>query len=159
MRFVRMACLLALALVALPAAAGNLVGSWLGSFTCRVEDSGGRSTLRQRSSDLLISQPGGPGTSPLRLTIDGVQYSGSIVPLASDPTERGAGAFVACGSSDTEAQGAFNEIESIRWRVSADGKGSIRKRGAFVVNGEEVGTCTGSWRRTSTADPGIAACP
>jgi hypothetical protein len=159
MRFVRITCPFVLALAALPAAAGDLAGTWTGSFTCRVEDADGRSSLRQRPSTLLISQPGGPGTSPLRLTIDGVFYTGSIVPAASDPTERGVGAFVACGSSDTEAAGAFSEVESIRWRVGADGKGSIKKRGAFVVTGEQVGTCTGSWRRTSTADPGIGACP
>jgi hypothetical protein len=159
MRLVRKFCPLALVLLALPAAAGNLVGTWTGSFSCRVEDENGRSRLRQQQSTLSISQPGGPGTSPLRLTIDGIQYSGSIVPSASDPTERGVGAFVACGTSDTEAFGAFNEIELIRWSVDAGGRGSIRKGGVFVENGLQVGACTGGWQRSSTADPGIPACP
>jgi len=159
MRLFRKLCPLALVLFALPAAAGNLVGTWAGSFSCRLEDAGGRSTERQQQSTLLISQPGGPGSSPLRLTIDGIQYSGSIVPAAGDPTRRGVGAFVACGTSDTEGLGAFSEIELIRWSVDAAGRGSIRKGGVFVTNGLLVGACTGGWRRTSTADPGIGACP
>jgi hypothetical protein len=61
MRSVRLAFPLALTLGALPAAAGNLVGSWLGSFTCRVEDSGGRSTLRQHPSNVLITSTTDPG--------------------------------------------------------------------------------------------------
>ena len=158
MRLVRKVFPLALALIAVPAAAGNLVGTWVGSFSCRVEDEDGRGSLRQQQSVLSISQPGGPGTSPLRLQIDGVQYSGSIVPSAGDPTRRGVGAFVACGTSDTEAFGAFSEIELIRWSVDAGGRGSIRKAGVFVENGLQVGGCTGSWRRTSTNDPGIPAC-
>ena len=159
MRFFRKLCPLALALFALPAAAGNLVGTWTGSFSCRLEDENGRSTERQQQSTLSISQPGGPGSSPLRLTIDSIQYTGSIVPSAGDPTRKGVGAFVACGSSDTEALGAFSEIELIRWSVDASGRGSIRKGGVFVETGLLVGACTGGWRRTSTADPGIPACP
>jgi hypothetical protein len=159
MRFFRKLCPLALVLFALPAAAGDLVGTWTGSFSCRVEDGNGRSPLRQQQSTLLISQPGGPGSSRLRLTSDSIQYSGSIAPSASDPTRRGVGAFVACGSGDTEVLGAFSEIELIRWSVDAGGRGSIRKGGVFVENGLLVGACTGGWRRTSTADPRIPACP
>jgi hypothetical protein len=158
MRLVRIAPL-ALVWLALPAAAGNLVGTWEGSWSCRTEDANGRGRDRQNPSILEISQPGGPGTSPLRVSIDGVQYAGSIVPSANDPTERGVGAFVACGTSDTEAGGAFSEIELIRWSVDAgSGRGSIRKAGVFVTNGEGIGACTGSWQRVSTADPGIPAC-
>jgi hypothetical protein len=159
MRLVRSLAPFVLALVALPASAGDLVGTWEGSWSCRTEDASGRGRDRQNPSTLQISQPGGPGTSPLRVLIDGTQYAGSIVPSASAPTSRGVGAFVACGTSDTEGAGAFSEIELIRWSVdAANGNGSIRKAGVFVTNGDAIGACTGSWRRVSTNDPGIGAC-
>lgn len=159
MRFLRPISFLALVLMALPAAAGNLIGTWEGSFSCKTEDANGRSTLREPDSTLLISQPNA-GASPLRLTIDGVQYTGSIVPSATNPTEVGVGAFVACGTSDTEAVGAFNEIELIRWKVDAEsGTGSISKLGVFVGNGQGIGGCKGKWTRLTTANPNIPACP
>lgn len=159
MRLVRSLAPLALVLVALPAAAGNLVGTYEGSWSCRTEDAGGRGRDSEPTSILQISQPGGAGTSPLRVMIDGVVYAGSIIPSAGDPTRRGVGAFVACGTSDTEAGGNFSEIELIRWSVDpGNGRGSIRKAGVFVTNGDGIGACTGSWRRVSTADPGIGAC-
>lgn len=165
MRFIRSIVLLALLLTALPAAAGNLVGTWIGRFTCTIEDADGRTRLQARNSTLTISQPGGAGTSPLRLLIDDgtgglIQYTGSIVPSAGDPTREGVGAFVACGTSDSEAGGSFSEIELIRWRVdAANGRGSIRKVGVFVESGTAVGACQGAWARTSVVDPGIGACP
>jgi hypothetical protein len=159
MRLIRKLAPLALVCLALPSFAGNLVGTYEGSWSCRTEDANGRGRDRQNPSTLQISQPGGPGTSPLRVVIDAVPYTGSIIPDASDPTERGVGAFVACGTSDTEAVGAFNEIELIRWSVDpGNGRGSIRKVGVFVTNGDGIGACSGSWQRVSVADPGIPAC-
>ena len=158
MRSIRTVSLLALVLMALPASAGNLIGTWVGSFACKTENANGKGTLREPTSTLLISQPD-PGTSPLRLTIDGVQYTGSIVPSNSNPTTDGVGAIVACGTSDAEGAG-FHEIELIRWKVEADGvRGSIKKAGVFVTKGQEIGACKGGWVRTSTTDPGIGACP
>ena len=159
MRFVPTISVLAL-LIAPPAVAGDLVGTWTGRFACRTESAGGSGNLSEPNSTLQISQPGGPGTSPLRVEIDGVPYSGSIMPDASSPTTEGVGAFVACGTSDTETNGNFSEIELIRWKVNpASGRGSIKKAGVFVSNGIEIGACRGGWARTSTADPGIGACP
>lgn len=155
----RMIAPLGLVLLALPAAAGNLVGTWVGRFSCATEDADGRGKLTEPASTLEISQPSGPGTSPLRVMIDGVHYTGSIVPSASNPTEEGVGAFVACGTSDAEGAG-FNELELMRWKVEAGGvRGAIKKAGVFVENGVEIGACKGGWVRTSTVDPGIAACP
>lgn len=160
MRLVRTLAPLALVCLALPAFAGDLVGTWEGSWSCRTEDENGRGRDRQAQSVLQISQPGGPGTSPLRVLIDGVQYAGSIVPAASEPNRRGVGAFVACGTSDTEVLGAFEEIELIRWSVDpGNGRGTIRKAGVFVTNSVGIGVCTGSWQRVTTANPGIPACP
>jgi hypothetical protein len=155
----RVVLCLSLVLIALPASAGNLVGTWVGRFSCSAEDANGRFKSTETDSVLQISQPGGAGTSPLRLTIDGTQYSGSIIPSASSPTTDGVGAFVACGTSDAEGAG-FNEIELIRWKVDGGtGRGSIKKAGVYVENGVQIGACKGGWVRTTTADPGIGACP
>ena len=146
--------------LAAPASAGNLVGTWLGRFSCTTEDANGRGKLSESTSTLLISQPGGPGGTTLRLTIDGEPYTGSIIPSAGNPTEQGVGAFVACGTSDAEGTGSFNEIELIRWKVEDGGvRGSIRKAGVFVTKGQQIGACKGGWVRSSTTDPSIAACP
>lgn len=161
MRSLRLISLLALVLAAAPASAGNLVGTWVGRFSCGAEDANGKFKFTETVSEVLISQPGGPGTSPLRLTIDGAAYSGSIIPSASSPTSDGVGAFVACGTSDTEGVGLFSEIELIRWKVDGNGglRGSIKKAGVYVTNGVEIGACKGGWVRTSLTDPGILACP
>ena len=152
---------LALVLMALPASAGNLVGTWVGRFSCAAEDANGRFKIDEPASTLLISQPGGAGTSPLRLTIDGVQYSGTIAPSAGNPTTQGAGAFVACGTSDAEGAPGLNEIELIHWKVDGGGgvRGSIKKAGVFVESGGIFGACKGGWVRTSLVDPAIPACP
>ena len=69
-------------------------------------------------------------------------------------------AFIACGTSDAEGTGSFNEIELIRWKVEEGGvRGSIRKSGVFVTKGQQIGACKGGWVRTSATDPAIAACP
>jgi len=159
MQFVRKLCPLALVLLALPAEAGNLVGTWVGRFSCNIEETTGKRKFREPNSTVQISQPGGPGTSPLRVDIDGELYTGSIVPSPSDPTAEGAGAFVACTTSNTESFGAFSEIELIAWKVKPNGDGKIGKSGVFVTNGLNIGFCTGSWERVSTLDPGIPACP
>jgi hypothetical protein len=80
------------------------------------------------------------------------------VPSSHHPTRRGVGAFVACGTSDTEVTFTFHEIELIRWRVDPNGDGTIRKQGVFVRNGDVIAECSGSWQRLSTLDPGVSAC-
>jgi hypothetical protein len=63
----------------------------------------------------------------------------------------GAGAMIYCGTSDGTVPSVYNEITTFHYKVGSDGSGTIKTTGAFVLNSVEMGTCKGSWRRTSTA--------
>jgi hypothetical protein len=153
MRLARLLVLLPALLTASSALAGAsfLTGTYEGRYSCRIDSSNGRSSFNVPNSVLLVTHDG----FALRVDIDGVPYSGSIVETSAN---RGVGAFVACGTSDAESFGQLNEIELIRWRVENNGRGSIRKDGVFVSNGIQIGTCQGEWTRQSTANPNIPAC-
>lgn len=142
-----------------PATSGGvntLTGVWAGSFTCKTEDANGKGSFKESESDLLISQTVAGG--PLILLIDGTPYSGTVIPSAADPNE-GAGAFIACGTSDGTINGVLNEVETIHWKIDpTTGSGTIKKSGAFSTNEVQVGTCKGSWRRVNTNSPKVVAC-
>jgi len=148
--------------VALPAFAGGAItlnGIWEGSYSCKFEDSGGKGSFKVSPSFLAISQ--GAISGPMIVNIsDGmssVAYAGTTVPSAASSSE-GAGAWIACGTSDATTGGLFNEIETFHYQVDASGDGTIKKSGAYVENGVEVGTCKGSWKRTSTGPVKVAGC-
>jgi hypothetical protein len=84
-------------------------------------------------------------------------YSGTIAQSDVKPNE-GAGALIACGTSDGTNPSDYNEITTFHYKVGADGSGTIKSTGAFVLNSVEMGICKGSWVRTST-DSKTAPCP
>jgi hypothetical protein len=151
------------ALIAAPAAGGDLTGVWKGKFSCTMESSQGRSKLTSRSvtspdpgvSTLEITQPDGPGTSALQARIDDALFAGFVVPTGA--AAAGAGAFVDCDPNNDP--GGFGEIRSFRWKVAADTvSGSISWRGLFVNDDAEISTCKGKWRRVSREDPLVESC-
>ena len=111
-------------------------------------------------SFLLIEQ--GAISGPMIVNIsDGmtsVAYSGTTVPSAANSSQ-GAGAWIACGTSDATTGGLFNEIETFHYSVDANGTGTIKKSGAYVTNGVETGTCKGSWKRVQTGLVKVVGCP
>jgi hypothetical protein len=136
----------------------NLTGVWEGSFSCKTETAEGKGSFKERESTLLINQLGALGPLVVEIDPGSVPYSGTLVPSAGDPNE-GAGAWIACGTSDATTDGLFNEIETFHYKVDpADGSGTIKKSGAYVTNGVEVGVCKGSWKRVTTKSPKIVAC-
>jgi hypothetical protein len=149
---------LLLLLPASAAGAGDLAGTWSGSITCRSENESGRSTQR-REIELQISQPGGPGTNPLAVALGPLAASGQILPSASDPDAAGVGAFISCGTSAGTDPLGFSLVELFRYRVDANGRGSLRTRGVRVGNRINVAHCTGSFVRISSEDPGVSPCP
>lgn len=161
------AVLLALLLLGLSGAshAGSpllLPGAWEGSYTCKTEGAGGSATFEPDApSALQIAQsvPGGPLVVVLE-TDDGElgSFSGTIVPSATSNGE-GAGSWVACGTSDSTATSASNEIETLTYKASADGKGTLQQNGAFATNGGQVGVYKGTWKRVDTSSPAILGCP
>ena len=144
--------------LAAPAIAGDSVtlnGIWQGSYTCKTEDADGKGTLKVTESVLTISQ--GAITSAFNADIDGVPYSGTTVASAPNDAD-GAGAWIACGTSDATAGGLFNEIETFHYQVDPSGGGTIKKSGAYVQNGVEIGVCKGSWKRVSTGLVKVGGC-
>lgn len=150
--------------LARPALAGgplSLTGTWEGSYTCKTEGAGGSATFKPDApSTLQVAQsvPGGPLVVVLETEGELGSYSGTVVPSATSNGE-GAGAWVACGTSDSTATSAFSEIETFTYKVSADGKGTLKQNGVFVTNGGQVGVCKGTWKRIDTSSPAILGCP
>ncbi len=149
--------------IAVPAFAGGaptLQGVWEGSYSCKFEDSSGKGSFKVSPSFLLIEQ--GAISGPMIVNIsDGmssVAYSGTTVPSAASSSE-GAGAWIACGTSDATTGGLFNEIETFHYKVDSNGTGTIKKSGAYVTNGIEVGTCKGSWKRAQIGLVKVVGCP
>jgi len=140
--------------------AGDLTGTWKGSFRCTVHDAQGRQELTSRSvsvpepgvSTLEIVQPDGPDTAALHMLIDAAVYSGFV--LDGSAATRGTGAILDCGANP-DASG-YLEIRHFRWKTSAD-SAAIVWRGLRVGGAAELGRCTGSWRRVSRDEPKIAA--
>ena len=148
--------------VALPAFAGGgptLNGAWEGSYSCKFEDSSGKGSFKVTQSFLAISQGaiGGPLIANISDGMNSVPYSGTTVPSAGSSSE-GAGAWIACGTSDATTGDLFNEIETFHYKVDANGGGTIKKSGAYVTNGVEVGVCKGSWKRVSTNPVKVVGC-
>jgi hypothetical protein len=139
---------------ALPSAAGAplpLTGTWEGSYTCKTETASGKFTRRDSASTMIITQLGPSGPLVVNLFTKGsAAYSGTIAQSDVKPNE-GAGAMIYCGTSDATTTSLYNEITTFHYKVAADGSGTIKTTGAFVLNSVEMGTCKGSWRRTSTA--------
>jgi hypothetical protein len=137
----------------------TLNGSWEGSYSCKFEDSSGKGSFKVSPSFLAISQGaiGGPMIVNISDGMSSVPYSGTTVPSAASSSE-GAGAWIACGTSDATTGGLFNEIETFHYKVDANGGGTIKKSGAYVTNGEETGVCKGSWKRVSTGPVKVVGC-
>jgi hypothetical protein len=150
-----------LVLFALPAAAGAplpLTGTWEGSYTCKTETALGKFTRRDPESTMIITQLGPSGPLVVNVFLKGsAAYSGTIAQSDVKPNE-GTGAMIYCGTSDGTVPSVYNEITTFHYKVSADGSGTIKSTGAFVLNSVETGICKGSWRRTST-DAKTTPCP
>jgi hypothetical protein len=84
-------------------------------------------------------------------------YSGRAFPFAAKPSE-GSGAFIACGTSDATTPDLYNEITTFQYKVDADGGGSLKTQGVFVLNDVQIGVCKGSWKRSSLIAK-TAPCP
>jgi len=138
--------------------AQSLTGTWHGSLVCkdeRTKQSGGT------TSDLLITQPGGPGTSELRVEQDGQRSYGILFPpggavMLPPGTTSGLGFLVACTS---HPDASYSAIFPMRWKVDEDGGGSLKLSGTYSSYYGH-GSCKGSFQRTSTTDPDVSAsCP
>ena len=150
----RLALVYALALLALPASAGDLTGTWKGKWSCKAQNAKGKLRLTSASvqapepgvSTLQITEPDGPGTPALQAYIDGVLFSGfSLQPAPAALS--GIGAFIGCDPGD---------VRSFKWKLKIGAiAAKITWRSLFVSNDQTISMCRGSWTRVSVEDPGV----
>jgi hypothetical protein len=134
--------------------ASNLTGTYQGSFTCKQTHlDGERDSFKQVNSVLLIAQVSTYSNGAfLDVTIDGVPYSARSIDVGGAGSGKGVGAFVFCGGGD-EAFTGDTEVEKFTFKVNATkGTGTIKKNGLFNYSAT-LGSCKGSWKRTSTSVP------
>jgi hypothetical protein len=146
--------------IAAPARAGitgAITGTWEGSVSCKSEDANGKGSFSVDVT-LLVTQLGASGPLVVNAIADGTQFfSGTLIPSVEKPGE-GAGALIACGTSDSTTNGLYNDIETFHYKVDDNGAGSIKTSGANTTNGSDVNVCKGSFKRTSTMSPKTVSC-
>ena len=153
MRFISL--LAAAALLAAPAGAIDLTGTWVGGTKCSVYN-GERNKFSSKGQILLITQVG----NVLNIDWDGDPMAGIAINDLSKPDAKGAAAFVSCYTT-TDPTTGYAELSTLQAKVNRPkGKGSLRGTGIYTVDGNFVATCQWKFKLTSTADPGVpATCP
>jgi hypothetical protein len=140
----------------------NLTGTYTGSFTCKQTHTDGESdTFKTVNSVLRIAQVTTNNNGAfLDVAIDGVPYSARTIDIGGANSGKGVGAFVFCGGND-DAYSGNTEVEKFTFKVNAEkGTGTIKKNGLFnYTDGPpgsgSLGSCKGSWKRTSIDVPVI----
>jgi hypothetical protein len=146
------------AVLAPPAAAFDLTGTWTGKQTCK-GSSVGQKIKFSFPSELLITQTG------TDIVIHVVSDSGTDVyqSVAIDDLlkpENGAAYFVHCGTTDIPETGdEFDENGRATVKTKATGTGSFKGTSTFFNNEPEVASCKWSYKRTNPTDPAVTGCP
>jgi hypothetical protein len=147
------------AVLAQPAAAFDLTGTWTGKQTCKGSSAGQKINFSFQS-ELLITQTG------TDLNIHVVSDSGTDIyqSVAIDDLakpENGAVYFVHCGTTDIPETGDdFDESGRATVKTKeARGTGSLKGTSSFFNNEPEVASCKWSYKRTTTTDPAVTGCP
>lgn len=119
----------------------NLNGTYAGKWSCTQVNNDGTSTkLAEPASIVAMSHD--TNTNILLLTIDGVLYTGRVIPDAKLPLKNGTAIFIAVGTSDDPVN--FNELEKVK--VTNGGSNLTKK--TIYVDALGIGECTGSWKRS-----------
>ena len=152
-------------LVASPALASDLGGTYVGGYTCKgIESPEGVKVRTTGESTLEITEVETLGNAiRLNVSIDGVLFSSRAIDRGAVDSGKGAGGLVRCGTSDSAWEGS-TAILHYTFKVNpTSGKGSIRSTGASNSGfGDGVGflsTCRYTWKRVSTDDPDVPPCP
>ena len=140
--------------------AADLTGSYVGKWSCKGFD-GAKFKIGNKAATLRITQT--LTTIAVRLDtpmapFGEFSYNGIVIDDAARP-EKGEAALIECGSSDTVPPVSESEIHRATVKTKADGKGTFKSTSIYVDSQPEFGTCKYSFKRTTTADPGVTACP
>jgi hypothetical protein len=143
-------------LLAVPAGAIDLTGTWEGTFKCTEVDSGVKQKLTDRNELLAITQVGNV------LSVDWVgvaPLAGFVIDDVKKPTEKGAAAIIDCETT-TDLTTGYAELANLQANVkSAKGTGKIKGTSTYTRDGDTTGQCKWSFKRIDTADPVAAGCP
>jgi len=138
----------------------NMTGHWQGKFSCKGVDQTGKFTETDDPSTLDITQTG--NLIAVSLDSGDFHYNGALIPDVKKPDVQGEVVLIGCNTNTTFVAGDHSS-EIIRAKVKTKGeKASFSGTSLFEVNdaqfGESIETCKLSYKRTSTANPAVAAC-
>jgi hypothetical protein len=162
----------------LQAHAFNMTGTWKGTWTCRVQRDGTATTIANQASVMKITQVG--STVNMDLDNNEFHYSG-WARTDNENADRGATTVVECRTNPSSA--IYNEIISAEVKAPTGAK-SGEFNGTSAFNSTEIlpggctwwdprcdsvltangstdvgGICRYSFKRVSSADPGVGTCP
>jgi hypothetical protein len=137
----------------------DATGTWEGSVSCRHFD-GAKFRFKNKLSTLHISQSG----TDLNAEFAGgvFQYHGHAIDDDGKPGEEGEVLLVQCGTDEVAGAGFGEMLRAAVKTKPAKGTGSLRGTSIFEGDfggGWQFGTCKYQFKRTSTANPGVSACP
>jgi hypothetical protein len=147
------------ALLAAPAAAIDLTGTWEGSFKC-AEFDGSKFKFKDTDEILEITQSGTvlnvlwTTTSPDPTPIQGIAIDDD-----KKPDQKGSAAMIDCDTT-TDLTSGYGEIANLQASVNrTKGKGKLKGKSIYTVGGDVVGECKWSFKLMDLADPGATGCP
>lgn len=151
----RSAACLTVLLLAAPAAALDLTGTWVGKFSCSVFD-GEPDRFPEPAETLRISQQG----SELRVEwVDAARLSGVALADAGRPDTKGEVALADC-TTGPDLFTQYAELVRLSARVNREkGSGSLRGFSIYAPSGVVAGSCSWSFRLSDPTDPAVAGCP
>ena len=142
---------------AFPPAVGalDMTGTWEGKQNCKDYD-GQKIIEHGVPATALISQSG----DTMTMGVNNFDHYNGHAFTDSKNADKGETVFNACGTDDLPVSGVPTG-EIVRAKVStkpSTGKGSFSALSIFENTGA-LGTCKWSFKRTSTTDPNVPACP
>ena len=143
------------ALLAMPAGAFDLTGTWAGGYKCAGFD-GLKFKVATKSEAFEISQTGNAlnvmwvGVAPLE---------GIAIPDLSKPDQQGSAALIDCDTT-TDLSTGYAEIYDLQVKIDrVKGKGKLKGKSIWSEDGDTVGECKWSFQLIDLADPGALGCP
>jgi hypothetical protein len=152
--------LLGLALASLcaaaPAGAIDLTGSWTGSVTCKRFTMNGESvTQKTKPATLSIVQAG----ALFDAAIDGLEYRGRTIDLATDGLKRGEAVLVSCDADAIPLEDGVTEIVRFKAKVDAEkGTGTLTGEALHEHGMNGIMSCKLKFKRTSAIPGAFSTC-
>ncbi len=153
------AATLLLGVAVAPAHAFDLTGHWTGKWSCKGFD-GTKFTSGNKVSTMDVTQVVGTFAVAIDVATDNFTYNAVAIPDMIKPNEKGEVVLVGCHTGTTLPAAPFDaELVRASVKTKLDGKGTFTGTSFFADSAPEVGTCKYSYKRVSTIDPVVAACP